>query len=240
VVAVRALVARLPLVGSAPLQPPEAVHAVALVELQVSVEVPPEATVVGFAVKVAVGRGAMATEAAAAGLTPPIPVQVSEYDLFVVSAPVLRLPLADNAPLQAPEAVHAVALVELHVSVEVPPEATVVGFAVKVAAGTGAMASEAVTVGLTPPGPVQLSEYDVFAVSAPVVRLPLVGNAPLQPPDPAHAVALIELHVSVELPPVAIIVGFAVKAAVGTAVAATVTVAVAAGLIPPAPVQVSE
>jgi hypothetical protein len=131
-------------------------------------------------------------------------------------------------------------LVELHVSVEVPPEAIVVGFAVKAAVGAGAIATEAVAAGLTPPGPVQVSEYDVFDVSAPVLRLPLDGNAPLQPPEAVHAVALAEVHVSVEVPPEAIVVGFAVKAAVGTAVAATVTVAVAAGLSPPAPVQVSE
>jgi hypothetical protein len=160
--------------------------------------------------------------------------------VVAVRAPVVRLPLADSAPLQPPAAVHAVALVELHVRVEVPPEATVVGFAVKVAVGTGAIAIEAVAAGLTPPAPVQVSEYDVFVVSAPVLRLPLVGNAPLQPPEAVHAVALVELHVSVEVPPVAILVGFTVKVAVGRAGAVTVTVTVTAGLTPPEPAQLSE
>ena len=44
-----------PLVGSLPLQLPEAVHAVTLLELQVMREVPPEATLLGDAVMVTVG-----------------------------------------------------------------------------------------------------------------------------------------------------------------------------------------
>jgi hypothetical protein len=57
------------------------------------------------------------------------------------------LPLFANAPLQLPEAVHEVALVELHVSVEDPPLATVDGTAVKVAVGM--IATGAVGGGLT-------------------------------------------------------------------------------------------
>lgn len=74
-----------------PLQPPEAVHAVALVEFHVKVAAPPVATLVGFAVKAAVGTAVAttATVTATAGLTPPEPAQLSEYVAFVVSAPVL-------------------------------------------------------------------------------------------------------------------------------------------------------
>jgi hypothetical protein len=72
-----------------PLQPPVAVHDVALVELQVSVEKPPLAIVVGFAVSVAVGTGAMVTVAVAAVLVPPAPVHVNEYVVLTVKAPVL-------------------------------------------------------------------------------------------------------------------------------------------------------
>jgi hypothetical protein len=61
-----------------PLQPPVALHDVALVELQVSAEDPPLAIDVGLADSVAVGSGAMATVAAAAVLVPPAPVQVNE------------------------------------------------------------------------------------------------------------------------------------------------------------------
>jgi hypothetical protein len=244
VVAARAPVLRLPLVaGNAPLQPPEAAQAVALVELQLSVDVPPGATMVGLAAKVAVGAAWTVTVAVAAALVPPGPLQVSEYDVVAARAPVLRLPLVvGNVPFQPPpEAVQAVALVELQVSVDVPPEATVVGLAVKVAVGaTGAVTETvAAAAALLPPGPLQVSEYDVVAVSAPVPRLPLVvGNVPLQPPEAVQAVALVELQVSVDVPPGATTVGLAVKVAVGAG--STVTVAVAAALVPPGPVQLSE
>ena len=65
---------------------------------------------------------------------------------------------------------HDVALVELHVSVDVPPEATFVGFAVRMAVGT--VLAVTMTVALAavlPPGPVQVSENAVFALSAPVL-----------------------------------------------------------------------
>ena len=68
--------------------------------------------------------------------------------------------------------------------------------------------------------------------------VPLVALLPLQPPVAVHEVALVELHVSVELPPLAITVGFAVNVTVG--VGTTVTVAVATLLVPPVPVQVIE
>jgi hypothetical protein len=139
-----------PLAANVPLQPPEAVHDVALVELQVSVEVPPEG---GLAVSMAVGTGlaATVTVAATAGLVPPVPVQVSEYVVSVVRAPVLWLPLVANAPPQSPVAVHDVALVELQVSVEDPPLATAVGLAVSVAVGTDGGGSEVVTGTPDPP-----------------------------------------------------------------------------------------
>jgi hypothetical protein len=63
--------------------------------------------------------------------------------------------------------VHEVAFVELHVSVEDPPLATVDGTAVKVAVGM--IATVAVTGALVPPGPVQVREYDVLVVRAPVL-----------------------------------------------------------------------
>jgi hypothetical protein len=204
-------------VGNAPFQPPEAAQAVALVELQVSVDVPPGPTTVGLAVKLAVGAAWTVTVAVAAALVPPGPVQVSEYDVVAVRAPVLWLLLAGSAPLQPPEAAQAVALVELQVKVDVPPGATTVGLAVKVAVGAaGAVTvTVAVAAALVPPGPVQVSEYDVVAERAPVLWLLLAGNAPFQPPEAAQAVALVEVQLSVDVPPLAILVGFAVNAAVG-------------------------
>jgi hypothetical protein len=63
-------------------------------------------------------------------------------------------------------AVQDVALVELHVSVDVPPLAIDVGFAVSVTVGAGTTVTVAVATLLVPPAPLQLNEYDVVAVSA--------------------------------------------------------------------------
>jgi hypothetical protein len=56
----------------------------------------------------------------------------------------------------------------------------------------------------------------------------------------AQEVALAELQVSVEDPPLAIAVGLAISVAVGTGLVVTVTVAVATALVPPGPVHVIE
>ena len=150
--------------------PPVAVHEVALVELQVSVDVPPLAIVVGFAVRVAVGLGATVTVAVAAVLVPPVPVHVREYVVFAVSAPVDWLPLVAFAPANVPPvAVHEVALVELQVRVDAPPPAIVVGLAVRVAVGMVPIDTVAVAAVLVPPVPVQVNEYVVVAVRAPVL-----------------------------------------------------------------------
>jgi hypothetical protein len=60
-----------------PDQPPEAVHAVALVELQVKVEALPLFTVLGLALKLTVGAAAVTVTAADCVALPPAPVQVS-------------------------------------------------------------------------------------------------------------------------------------------------------------------
>jgi hypothetical protein len=78
VVALRAPVKTLPLVPRVPLQPAEAVHEVAFVELQASVAALPGATLAGFAVSVTVGAGTTVTGVVAdAGLVPADPAQVN-------------------------------------------------------------------------------------------------------------------------------------------------------------------
>jgi len=81
-------------------------------------------------------------------------------------------------------------------------------------------------------------------VSAPVAWLPLVANVPLQLPEAVQDVAFVELHVSVDAPPLAIAVGDAASVAVGAGGGGgggvTVTLATTAVLVPPAPVQVNE
>lgn len=139
VVAVMGPVVWLPPAAKAPLQPPVAAHAVALVEAQVRVALAPAATLVGEAdsVTVGAGGGVMPTVAIAAWLVPPAPVQVMEYMAAAVNAPVLCVPLGPSAPLQPPEAVQPVELVELHVRVEAPPLDTLVGAADNDTVGSG-------------------------------------------------------------------------------------------------------
>jgi len=113
------------------------------------------------------------------------------------------VPLAGNAPLQFPVAVHPVALVELHVSVDAPPLATAVGSAVNVAFGTILTVTAAAV--LVPPAPVQVSENVVFVVSAPVLWVPLDATVPLQPPEAVQELASVELHVNVDSSPLLIV-----------------------------------
>jgi hypothetical protein len=75
VVLVSALVLALPLVALLPVHPPEAVQAVALLEDQVNIEVPPLDTLVGLALSVTLGGVATAT-VADWDPEPPVPVQV--------------------------------------------------------------------------------------------------------------------------------------------------------------------
>jgi hypothetical protein len=185
----------------------------------------------GFALNVAVGR--TATVAVATELTPPGPVHSSEYEVAVLRAPVPWLPLVPRGPLQPPEAVHEVALVELHVNVAAPPAATTVGAAVNVTVGMGIIVTVLTRGTVVPPGPVQTSENDVGAVNGPVLTLPLAVRIPLQPPEAVHEVALVELHVSIDALPEATAVGAADRLAVG--MGSNVTVATAGGVAPPGP-----
>jgi hypothetical protein len=75
-----------------------------------------------------------------------------------------------------------------------------------------------------------------LALSAPVERDPLVAWLPLQPPEAAQEVALVDDQDSVELAPLAIVLGLALTLTVGAG-EVTVTVDDCAAL-PPAPEQV--
>jgi hypothetical protein len=96
-------------------------------------------------------------------------------------------------PDQAPAALHAVALLEDHVSVELPPEGRVPGLALILTVGAGFVATP-VTVTVAdrvaePSGPVQLSPNTVVFVRGPVDRSPPVETLPRQPPEAVQAVA---------------------------------------------------
>ena len=66
-----------PLVALVPDHPPDAVHEVALVAAQVSVELAPLATVLGPADKVTTGAGALTETVVDCVALAPLPVQVS-------------------------------------------------------------------------------------------------------------------------------------------------------------------
>src|SRR5262245_54816310 len=65
-----------------------------------------------------------------------------------------------------------------------------------------------------PPAPVQLSVNAVFALSAALVSVPDVAFAPLHPPDAVQVVAFVLDHVSIVVPPLATVVGLAVRVTV--------------------------
>ncbi len=105
--------------------------------------------------------------------------------------------------------------------------------------GVAETATVAVRV-IEPPAPVQLKVYEyVFTeLRRPVDWEPLVALLPVQSPDAAHDVALVELQLRVEPFPCMIALGLALIASVGggtTGVTFTVT---DCDLEPPAPVHV--
>jgi hypothetical protein len=77
VVAVRLPVEVLPLIALAPLQPPEAAHEVAPLELQVSVVAVPGPMIVGLAVSFTAGAAVVTVTVVVAEPAPPAPVQFS-------------------------------------------------------------------------------------------------------------------------------------------------------------------
>ncbi len=234
----RAPVACVPLVASVPDHPPEAVQAVALVEAQVRVEPLPLLTVLGLALKVTVGAGEVTVTVADWLPVPPVPEQVRTYVVFAVRAPVDCEPLTAFAPDQPPEAVQAVALVEDQFNVAAAPLFTVVGFSVRLTPGAVAVTDTMVVCVALPPVPVQVSAKLVLAVNAPVDCEPLIAFAPDQPPEAVQEVALVDDQVSVALPPLATVLGVALKVTTAVGFALTVTEADWVAL-PPAPVQVN-
>ena len=77
------------------------------------------------------------TAALLGALLPPGPEQVSTKFALPLNAPLLWLPLVGKVPLQPPDAVQELALLEVQLNVEDPPASMVVGDAVSVAVGEG-------------------------------------------------------------------------------------------------------
>lgn len=230
-----------PLVGFAPLQPPLAVQVVAFAAVQLNVLAPPLLTVVGAAVSVIDGAGAastvMLTDCAA---VPPAPVQVNMKVVFAVNPERVSDPLIAFEPLQPPLAVQLVVFWALHDSVVEPPYATVVGVAVRVTVGAVGDVTETFTDCVAEPArPVQVNANDELAVSGPVDAVPAIGFAPLQLPEAVHAVALVDDHVSVAAEPEGTDGGVTVNDTVGAAVGGAIPAITVSAAVPPAPLQVS-
>lgn len=166
VLAVRPARASEPLSPLVPLHPPVAVQAVALVAVQLSVVVPPLAIVDGVALSEIEGGGSAPgdltvtfTDCVAA---PPLPLHVNANDALTVSGPVLAVPDTGLTPLQLPDAVQPLALLELHVSVAAAPELTLAGDTDSETEVPDAPLFAGVTFAVTvwpavPPGPVHVS-----------------------------------------------------------------------------------
>lgn len=119
---------------------------------------------------------------------------------------------------------------------ELLPLATVLGPAARLTVGAGVVTETVADWAALPPLPVQLRPYVALAVSAPVVCDPLAALAPAQDPEAVQAVALVADQVSVELLPLATVLGLAERLMVGTGwVTETIADCVA---LPPEPVQV--
>ena len=84
---------------------------------------------------------------------------------MAVIAPVDWDPLVDSLPDQAPDAVHAVVLVDDQVSVEAPPLVTVLGLACRVTIGAALVTVTVTLCEAVPPGPVQVISNSVVFVS---------------------------------------------------------------------------
>jgi hypothetical protein len=157
-VAFRAPVDFDPLTAWAPLHAPDAVQAVALVEVQVRVDALPLLTLEGLVFNDTVGAGGAETLTVVdCAAEPPVPVQVRVNFVVAVRAGVACEPAVACAPLQPPEAVQAVALVDDQVSAEVAPLLTVAGVAVKVTAGAGVVTDTVADCAALPPLPLQVS-----------------------------------------------------------------------------------
>jgi hypothetical protein len=111
---------------------PFSVALTAFVDVQVSVELPPDAIEVGFALIAAVGALALTVTVAWAEVVAPAEFLAINVYVVVAVGETTCDPLTATA---APFSVALTAFVDVHVSVELPPDAIEVGFALIAAVG---------------------------------------------------------------------------------------------------------
>jgi hypothetical protein len=129
-----------PLNDFLPDQAPAVEHVVAFWLDQDRVDSVPTTTVLGLTLSVTTGANSETVTVIDCVAEPPVPVQVSWYSVVLEREPVDQVPLVATAPCQPPAAVHAVALSEFQLKVDVPPLAIVVGDADRVTVGAGEVA----------------------------------------------------------------------------------------------------
>jgi hypothetical protein len=207
-----------PLSASEPLQPPEAAQELAPVADQVNFEAAPLASVLGLAVSMTVGAAAVTVTVAVCAALPPAPVQVSVYVAFAVSAPLECDPLVASLPLHPPEAVQEVVFADDQDRVALLPLEMVLGLALKLTVGAGAVTETVADCAAVPPAPAQVSVYVAFASSAPVGWEPLVAWLPDQPPEAVQEVAFVVDQLKVELLPLTMELGLVARVTVGAGV----------------------
>ncbi len=139
----------------------------------------------------------------------------------------LWLPFSAFVPLQPPEAVQLVELVELHVNFDELPEATVFGAAVNVTEGHGT-AVPPIFFTTLPPAPTQVNRNVTYSlgVKGPMLAVPESGFAPLHAADAVQVFALVVDHFRgntpfTVLPKVKVNVGAAAANAAGDSVMAS-------------------
>jgi hypothetical protein len=205
----------LPLAGLVPDHPPEAVQWEELAADQLSVVLPPAATVLGFALIWIVGALAEMDTVTDWVADPPSPVQASVKVEPVLIGPLDCEPFGLRLPDQAPEAEQRVASTLDQVSVELPPGTTVLGLALSLISGAKLVTVTIADWVLEPPGPMQLKLKSEVFDSAPVDQVPLVATEPLQPPLAVQPWAFSVVQVSVEPSPALMVVGDALSVMVG-------------------------
>lgn len=126
---------------------------------------------------------------------PPAPLHASAKVLLADNGPTCCDPDVALPPLQAPEAVQAVAPVDVQVTVAEPPAVTLAGLAAIDTVGRGATVIAVLALS-EPPEPVQVNAKDVLAEKGPTLCEPLVALLPDQPPLAEQDVALVEVHVN--------------------------------------------
>jgi hypothetical protein len=139
-------------------------------------------------------------------------VHVNRNVVLVVRLPVLCDPETAFAPDHPPDALHELALVELHVRVEEAPDVIDTGLAASCTVGTaGVPATVTMADWLADPAvPAQVNVNIELVVRPPVLCVPEVAFVPDQAPEAVQVVAFVELHVSVEDDPEVIELGLAV------------------------------